>query len=158
MYKAAILGGLISMAVLGCGDRDANRHRYDRERHVGPPRRGPDAYEPNGDRDRPSRIAVGEAQSHTIFPEEDEDWILCRTPHPGRYDVAFTHVSVELRVDVWLHRRGRRDDRDRVDSWRLRRPSAFEVRVPPGTLAMELRVRAEDDDQKGWYRLAIRPR
>jgi hypothetical protein len=156
MKKAALLGVLLSTTFLGCNDRPAHRHRHDRDRPVRAPLRGPDMFEANNDRDRPSRIAVGEAQVHTIFPEEDEDWIRCRTPRPGRYDIAFTHVTVGLRADVWLHRRGRRDDPDRAASWRVRRPAAFQVRVPPGTLFMELRIRAEDDDERGWYRLTIR--
>lgn len=163
MKKAVLLGAVMAAACLGCNGSDEQRHRRDRGPQVGPRRHGPpqagrDAYEPNNDRDRPSAIDLGEAQAHSLFPGDDEDWLLCRVPAPGRYRVEFARVTTALDVDVWVGRRGRDRDEDRVDSFDVRRARSSGVTVRPGMHYIKLRIRAKDDDRRGGYIVAIHRR
>ena len=165
MRNAVLLAAGMMAACLGCNGSDEHRHRRDRGPHVGQPparrhpaSRGRDAYEPNDDRDRPSRIELGETQAHTISPAGDEDWLLCRVPGPGRYRIEFVQAAETLDVDVWVGRRGRDRDEDRVESFEVRRAGSHGVRVRPGAGYVKLRIRAEDDDRRGRYAVAIHRR
>lgn len=161
MKRLAVVGMVLAAACLGCAKIEVGRPRGRRHGPRPPveyppgPQAARDAYEPNDEDDRPSRIALGQAQAHTIGPAEDEDWIVCPTPRPGLYVIRFTHVAVELRVEVWLLRGGPRDDGDDVADFTVRRAASRQVRVRPGVRYIKLKVQAEDDDETGPYGLEI---
>ena len=54
--------------------------------------------------------------------------------------------------------RGRDRDEDRVESFEVRRAGSHGVRVRPGAGYVKLRIRAEDDDRRGRYAVAIHRR
>lgn len=164
MKKLILLLMILALTHAACDDhgRRGQRRPHDRDRrHVAPPpahrppRPGRDPFEPDNDRDRPSRIAVGQPQMHTIWPEEDEDWILCRLPGPGEYEIVFTHATLKLTVDVWVNHPRERDEEEKIDTFDVKQTRGIIVRARPGTRYIRLEVRAEDDDRKGRYQLVI---
>lgn len=162
MKKLILLVTILALTHAACDDhgRRGQRRPHDRDkRHVTPPphppRLGRDPFEPNNDRDRPSRIAVGRPQVHTIFPEDDEDWILCPLPGPGEYEIMFTHTTVKLTVDVWVNHPRERDEEEKIETFDVKQTRGIIIRAHPRTRYIRLKVRAEDDDRKGQYQLAI---
>jgi len=167
MKKLALVGFVIAGLCAGCAKIEVGGPRPHRHKPGPPvarppapppsPRRARDAYEPDNQCERPSRIAIGEVQTHSIFPEEDVDWIVCPVPPPGRYVVRFTRVAVRLRVEVRLLRGAPGAEGKETDTFEVRGAGDRTVRVPPGVRHIKLKVRAEDDDDKGPYCVAIYP-
>jgi len=160
MKTASLLAASMLLVCAGCNGSDGHRHRPGREGGVGYPPPGPrtggrDAYEPDNDDDRPSRIALGETQARSIAPDDDEDWLVCPLPGPGRYRVEFARSALTLDVDVWAGRRGRDRDEDHLDNFEVRGAGSFGVRVRPDMHYIKLRIRAEDSDRRGRYVVAV---
>jgi hypothetical protein len=121
------------------------------------PGRGVDPYENNNSRHRPSTIQLGQAQTHTIYPDEDEDWIRCPIPGPGRYVVQFTHVTVD-EIEGEVYRPSRHAGRDEeLEDFEVDRGDSETVRVDVRRPVryLKIRVQAEDDDEKGAYTIRV---
>lgn len=108
-----------------------------------------------GTREAPASIGVGLISVHEIRPEGDEDWLSFTPPRSRNYRARFTGLDIELEVEVHAvdftgHTRRIRDEEieDDGDSVLL---DAGERRVRE----FLLRVRGEDDDETGAYRVTV---
>ena len=125
-------------------------------RHRRPPRtRGSDPYEPNDRSSRASRIEAGTTQLHSVHGEEDEDWLMFVPPVTGVYRIAFTGVTVELKVRLYSARLGSSKEYKSRTFTVGRSGYALDLNVGPNARYFKLHVQARDDDDTGAYRVAV---
>ena len=163
MRKIGLVGVAVVAACAGCAKIEVGSPRSRRRGPrppVGPPAvprhgHGRDAYEPNNDTEGPSRIALGQTQTHTIHADGDEDWLACPVPSAGRYVVRITRAAVEVSVEVWLRRGDVRTEGKEAATFNVRGSGGREVRVPPGVRSIKLKIESEDDDERGPYCVTV---
>ena len=116
--------------------------------------RRPDIYESDNRREAAIGIRDNSTQLHTIYPRDDEDWLLFAPSRPGEYLLRISGASADLKGEVWI-RRG--DDKER-------RVGKFEVsrsgRIIPlsadhGVRYFKIRLEADDNDDTGDYRVDV---
>jgi hypothetical protein len=128
-------------------------HRFDRDRE--PTISGRDEYEPDGRSERAGRILVGTSQWHTVYPDEDQDWLVFPARPGGTYVVGFTGVTVPLKGEVRARVTGKKGERRLYRFEMGRAGGALHLTAPQGAQYITIKVEAEDDDDTGSYRVSL---
>jgi len=117
----------------------------------------PDVYEHDDERESAIQIGSNTPQLRTIYPRDDEDWVLFVPPHAGTYRLEFTNVTVDLEGEVWA-RRSQEKER-RVDKFEISRRSRNAVQVSVGhdVRYLKFKIEADDNDDTGEYQLSVVP-
>jgi len=118
--------------------------------------RRPDVFES----DNRAEVAVGildnTPQFHTIYPRDDEDWLVFAPDRTGEYVLKFSNVTTALEGELWVQagdEQERRVDKFDVSRW----GRSMTLRADQDVRYFKLRIRAEDDDDTGEYRLDVTP-
>ena len=116
--------------------------------------RRPDIFESDNRREAAIGIRDNTTQLHTIYPRDDEDWLLFAPPRPGEYLLKISGVTADLEGEVWI-RRG--DDKERrvgkfeVSRWGRTIP----LSAKHGVRYFKIRLEADDNDNTGDYRVEV---
>ena len=119
--------------------------------------RRPDIFESNNKREAAVGIQDNSTQLHTIYPRDDEDWLMFVPPRTGEYLLKISNVTADLKGELWV-RRG--DDKERriekfdISRWgrTIRLTADYKVRY------FKIRIEADDNDDTGDYRVEVAPR
>ena len=118
--------------------------------------RRPDVFES----DNRSEVAVGilenVPQLRTIYPRDDEDWLVFAPSRPGEYLLKVSNVTTDLKGELWV-RRG--DDKERrIDKFDVsRRGRTISLRADHQVQYFRICIEADDNDETGDYRLDVVP-
>ena len=113
-----------------------------------------DKYEPDPV-SRPTPLALGERQLHTLYPRKDKDWMKFVPPTPGKYRVTVGDVLVKTNFEI---------DSSRVGDGKLARlvktgvqanGYTVDIDVDRSTAFLLLYAAADDDDKVGPYTVLI---
>jgi hypothetical protein len=116
--------------------------------------RRPDVYESDNRSERPAGIKVNSPQLHTIFPKDDEDWLLFEPTARGLYLLSITDPASKLKGELYVKR----------DNDKERRVEKFEISRNGGTVRMfadhrvkyfKIKIEAEDNDDTGFYSVSV---
>ncbi len=114
-----------------------------------------DSYEYDNSRGFAQEITLASPQSHTIAPQDDNDWLVFYSPGPGLYVLKFVGVTEPLKVELWVAR----DDQDkekRFEKFKIPRgASQKSITMVPSTRYVKIRIQAQDDDEEGIYQVSI---
>ena len=116
--------------------------------------RRPDIFESDNERESAIGIRDNSTQLHTIYPRDDEDWLLFAPPRPGEYLLKIGAVTADLKGELWI-RRG--DDKERrLDKFEVSRSGRI-IRLPAdyGVRYFKIRLEADDNDDTGDYRVEV---
>ncbi|MDP6542408.1 MAG: PPC domain-containing protein [Phycisphaerae bacterium] len=117
-------------------------------------RRRPDVFES----DNRSEVAVGildnTPQLRTIYPRDDEDWLVFAPERPGEYLLKFSNVTTDLKGELWVRigdDKERRIDKFDVSRW----GRTISLRADHNVRYFKIRIEADDNDETGDYRLDV---
>ncbi len=115
----------------------------------------PDAFENDNRFKRPSHIQLNTMQNRTIHDEDEVDYIRFPVPHAGTYRISLEALDgFELKGELHVRRKDH-DDR-RIASFEIDNQRKYlVVNADSKTYWYTLTVRAEDDDERGAYRLVV---
>jgi hypothetical protein len=125
-------------------------------RHAQPNIIRPDVYESDDRAERPTGIKANDTQLRTIYPRDDEDWLLFAPTTPGEYLLKIGNVTTKLKGELWVKRdddKERRVDKFEVSRWGKTIGLHADRRVE----YFKIRIRAQDDDDTGDYRVSVLP-
>ena len=114
----------------------------------------PDVYESDNRPERPVGIKVNDQQLHTIYPRDDEDWMLFEPTSRGLYLLRITNPAHKLKGELWVKR----------DNDKERRVDKFEISRHGGVVRMfadhrvryfKIKIEAEDNDDTGQYGISV---
>ena len=116
--------------------------------------RRPDVYESDNKDEMPAGIKAGETQDHTIYPRDDEDWLLFAPTEAGEYLLKISNVTEKLKGELWV-RSG--DDKERkVDKFEVSRwGRTIRLFAGPRVRYFKVRLEADDNDETGDYRVSL---
>ncbi|MBI5723746.1 MAG: pre-peptidase C-terminal domain-containing protein [Planctomycetes bacterium] len=113
-----------------------------------------DAYEPDNDRDKAGTIGLRSPQLHSIFPDEDVDWIAFEPGQCGSYTFNFSDVSIPLKGELWVRKTNGKEER--IEKFKVdRNGGAVQFDVGSSIDAVMVKVEAQDDDDKGIYTITV---
>lgn len=117
-------------------------------------RRRPDVYESNNKREAAIGIRENSTQLHTVYPRDDEDWMLFAPTRPGEYLLKISNVTEDLKGEVWV-RRG--DDKERrVDKFEVsRRGQTLHLHADHKVRYFKIKIEADDNDDTADYRVDV---
>jgi len=116
--------------------------------------RRPDIFESDNRREAAIGIRDNSTQLHTIYPRDDEDWLLFIPPRTGEYLLNISGVTADLEGEVWI----RRDDdkEQRVGKFEVSRHGrTIPLSADYGVRYFKIRLEAEDNDDTGDYRVEV---
>ena len=116
--------------------------------------RRPDVYESDNRREAAVGIRDNSTQLHTIYPRDDEDWLIFEPNQTGEYLLQISNVTTDLKGELWV-RRG--DDKERrVEKFDVRRGGrTMLLRADRSVRYFKVRIEADDNDDTGDYRVDV---
>jgi len=119
--------------------------------------RRPDVFESDNRPDVAVGILDNNTQLRTIYPRDDEDWLVFAPTRPGEYLLKFSDVTTDLKCELWVLRgddKERRIDKFDVSRW----GRTISLRADHEVRYFKIRIEADDNDETGDYRLDVVPR
>ncbi len=116
--------------------------------------RRPDIFESDNRREAAIGIRDNSTQLHTIYPRDDEDWLLFVPPRTGEYLLNISGATTDLEGEVWI----RRDDEkeQRVGKFEVSRHGrTIPLSADYGVRYFKIRLEADDNDDTGDYRVEV---
>jgi len=116
--------------------------------------RKPDVYESDNRPERPAGIKINDPQLHTIYPRDDEDWLLFEPAGRGMYLLKITNPASKLKGELYVKRGNEKEQR----------VAKFEIPRQGGVVRMladhrvtyfKIKIEAEDNDDTGSYGVSV---
>jgi hypothetical protein len=116
--------------------------------------RRPDIFESDNRREMAIGIADNTTQLHTIYPRDDEDWLMFEPTHTGEYVLKISNVTADLKGELWVQRG---DDKERrIEKFDVsRRGLTMVLQAGPAVRYFKVRIEADDNDDTGDYRVDV---
>ncbi|MBT3202663.1 MAG: hypothetical protein HN350_22410, partial [Phycisphaerales bacterium] len=116
--------------------------------------RRPDVFESDNDPEIAIGIEDDVTQLHTIYPRDDEDWMVYAPQQPGEYLLKISNVTADLKGELWVQRgddKERRVDKFDVSRW----GRTISLRADGAVRYFKIRLEADDNDDTGDYSVAV---
>jgi len=116
--------------------------------------RRPDVFESDNKRESAVGIRNNSTQLHTIYPRDDEDWLMFAPPHRGEYLLRISGATVELDGEVWIRRRGEKERK--IGNFKVSRSGkTIPLSAKDGIQYFKIRLEADDNDDTADYRVEV---
>ena len=114
----------------------------------------PDIFESDNKREAAVGIRDNSTQLHTIYPRDDEDWMIFEPTQTGDYLLKISNATTNLKGELWV-RRG--DDKERrVEKFDVSRwGQTMGLRVDSSVRYYKILIEADDNDDTGDYRIEV---
>jgi len=114
-----------------------------------------DAFEPDGQSNRASRIRLDVPQYRTIYPRRDVDWIMFVPPAPGTYRFTIGKASEKLKLRIYtLFAGANREAKDRTVTVE-KTGYTFDMKTVPTIRHLKLQIEAKDDSDTTAYTVSV---